>query len=282
MKTILVPCDFSEQSRAAYQTALEIASRTKGKVLLMHVLYIPPLYSSSIGGEAVAFDPLYFAAMEAEAGKELEKMKTEGQRYEVEVSAAVVSGEITSSIKRMIETSKADLVVMGTSGASGLSEIFIGSNTEKVVRHIPIPVLVVRKPVQTASVRNILLPSTLDLNQVDFIRKVQELQEFFGATLHILLINTPGNFRRDAEAHEALTEFTRHYGLINCRTHFRNYWNEEDGIADFAMTEKMDLIAMGTHALKGFSHLFLGSTTENVVNHIRIPVWTFSLKKQVV
>ncbi|MEX1241083.1 MAG: universal stress protein [Cyclobacteriaceae bacterium] len=279
MKTVLVPCDFSQQSRAAYRTALEIVSRTSGKVILLHVLYIPTLYTSSLGGEAVTFDPVYFTTMEEDARRELEKMQNDAKAYPVDVKIEVVFGEIISSIKRMIETSQVDMIVMGTTGASGLSEIFIGSNTEKVVRHASVPVIALRKAVKISSVKNILLPSTLDLDQSDFIRKVKELQDFFNATLHILLINTPTNFRRDAEAGEAMEEFAKHYKLKNYKTHFRNYWHEEDGIADFAKNEKMDLIAMGTHGVKGFAHLFLGSTTEDVVNHIEIPVWTYSLKK---
>jgi len=280
MKTILVPCDFSPQSRAAYQTALEMASKAGGKVILLHVLYIPTLYTSSLGGEAVTFDPVYFTTMEDDARNELEKMKGEAKSLAVEVTSEVVFGEIITSIKRITEANKVDIIIMGTTGASGLSEMFIGSNTEKVVRHASVPVIALRSPLKISSIRNILLPSTLNLDQVDFIRKVQELQEFFNATLHILLINTPTNFRRDAEAGEALEEFTRHYKLTNYQTHFRNYWHEEDGIADFAQNEKMDLIAMGTHALKGLSHLFLGSTTEDVVNHIQIPVWTYALKSK--
>lgn len=280
MKTILVPCDFSLQSRAAYKTALEIASKTTGKVILLHVLYIPTLYTASLGGEAVTFDPVHFATMEEDARNELEKMKAEAQPYSVDVTIDVVYGEIVSTIKRIIETRGIDLIIMGTTGASGLSELFIGSNTEKVVRHAPVPVLVIRKPLVISSVKNILLPSTLNLDQVELIRKVQDLQEFFGATLHILLINTPANFRRDAEANEALNEFARHYKLDHYKTHFRNYWHEEDGIADFAQSENMDLIAMGTHGLKGLGHLFVGSTTEDVVNHIQIPVWTYLLKNR--
>lgn len=279
MKTILVPCDFSLQSRAAYETALEIASAKRGKVVLLHVLYIPTLYTSSLGGEALTFDPVYFTTMEADARKELEKMRNEAPSG-VAVDVEVLFGEIVLSIKRMIETHGIDLIVMGTTGASGLSEIFIGSNTEKVVRHAAVPVLALRRPLTVPSVRNILLPSTLDLDQVDFMGHVKDLQEFFGATLHILLINTPSNFRRDAEAGEALEEFVKHYKLKNYKTWFRNYWHEEDGIVDFAQNEKMDLIAMATHGRKGFAHLFLGSTTEDVVNHIQVPVWTYSLQNK--
>ena len=74
---------------------------------------------------------------------------------------------------------------------------------------------------------------------------------------------------------EALEEFAAHYKLSNYNVHFRNYRNEEEGITDFS--NEVDLIAMATHARKGLAHLFNGSITENVVNHIECPVWTYCL-----
>jgi nucleotide-binding universal stress UspA family protein len=107
---------------------------------------------------------------------------------------------------------------------------------------------------------------------------LKALQKFFDATLHILHINTPVHFKRDAEAHEAMVEFAKHYKLANYKLHFRSYENEGNGIIDFAYTEKMDLIAMATHARKGLAHVFNSSMTESVVNHIQVPIWTYCIK----
>lgn len=247
--------------------------------MLLHAIAMPNLYTTGFSGEPLAFDPVYFTKMEEDAKKELEKMKAKATAYSVKATTEVVYGELTGVIKRIIEVNTIDLVVMGTSGASGLAEIFVGSNTEKVVRLSPVPVLAVRTFVDIQSVKHILLPSTLDLNQTDFMNRVKELQEFFGATLHILLINTPAHFRRDAEAREALEEFAKHYQLKNYKTHFRNYTHEDEGIIDFASDQQMNLIAMATHARKGLAHLFNGSITEDVVNHVQMPIWTYGLNK---
>lgn len=278
MKNILVPTDFSQQSRAAYKTATDIAAKNNGKIVLLHVLYFPALYHTGIGVDPLGYDPVYLSALEEDAKKELEKMEADVSGYTVDVNPKIVVGDLMSAIKETIENHHIDLVVMGTAGTSGLTEMFIGSNTEKVIRNAAVPVLAIRRSIKISSIKNIVLPSTLDLNQAKFIDKVKEIQEFFEATLHILLINTPANFRRDAEADDRLKKFVRHYNLKNCNTHFRNYFHEEDGIIDFARKEKMDLIAMATHGLTGLGHLFIGSTTEDVVNHIEIPVLTYALK----
>ncbi|MFZ6013205.1 MAG: universal stress protein [Bacteroidota bacterium] len=278
MKRVLVPCDFSKQSNEAYQVALELATNAKSEIILLHVLAIPYLHTAGLGGEPLAFDPTYFKGMEEDAKKELQKMQEKGTNQSLKVTTEIIYGDLIGSVKNTVEKHNIDLVVMGTSGASGLTEIFIGSNTEKVVRFSPVPVLAVRKAVELKSIKNILLPSTLDLNQTDFIKKLKELQEFFRATLHILLVNTPVHFRRDADANEALEEFAKHYKLSNYKLHFKNYSHEVDGIVEFAYTEKMDMIAMGTHARKGLAHLFNSSMTEKVVNHVQCPIWTYCLK----
>jgi nucleotide-binding universal stress UspA family protein len=276
MKKILVPCDFSAQSNEAFKVALQLASKSKAQIILLHVLAMLPIYSGS--GEPLAFDPITYASLEEEAQKTLNKMKVRAASKSIKAHTEVISGDLVSSIKSLIESRKIDLVIMGTSGASGFSEIFIGSNTEKVVRFSTVPVLAVRKSFTVKSIKNILVPSTLQLDQTRFIKHLKELQKFFGAKLHILLVNTPIHFRTDAEANEGLQEFAKHYKLKNYKTHFRNYTREEDGIIDFAYSERMDLVAIATHARKGLAHLVNVSITENVVNHVQNPIWTFCLK----
>lgn len=273
MKKILVPVDFSGPSNEAYKVALDWAEVTSGEIILVHVLVLPTTYSTGLAGETIAFDHSFFSQMETDAQKTLQKMKEQARSLPVMIE--VVYGDLVSGITSVVEKKKIDVIVMGTSGASGFTEIFIGSNTEKVVRFSPVPVLAIRKSIGIKSIKNILLPSTLDLNQTEFIRKLKELQSLFDATLHILLINTPTHFRRDAEANEALEDFAKHYKLTNYKLHFRNYAHEDEGIIDFANAEKIDLIAMATHARKGLAHMFNGSITENVVNHIGTPIWTY-------
>ncbi len=279
MKRILVPCDFSAPSREAFKLAVNIASMTGGEVSVLHVIQIPLLYDPTLAGaSALAVDPLFLSQIEEDAKKQFVKMKN-GLAGTVKTSIQISQGTVVSALKRIIESQKIDLIIMGTTGASGLQEIFIGSTTERVVRHSPVPVLAVRTAPAIHSIKKILLPTTLGLNQAEFVGKVKELLYFFDATLHILLINTPLNFRSDLEAKASLEEFVEHYKLKDCKLHFRNYRNAEEGIIKFARDEQIDLIAMGTHAWKGIVHLFTGSITEDVVNNIPCPVWTYSLKE---
>lgn len=278
MKKILVPCDFSPPSRAAYRTAMDLASHTGGEVVVVHVSFIPAVYGG-FGTETLVFSPDYIESLEKEVKSEFEKMKKEVS-VPVPSRMELLFGDVVFSIKNFVEAQGMDVIVMGTSGSSGVAEIFIGSNTEKMVRYSPIPVLVVRDYVNVSSLKKILFPTLLNLDQSEFIKRLQTLQKFLGATVHVLLINTPSHFVNDSDAKAAFDKFSKHYKLENCEYHFRNYRSEEEGIVNFAVSEQMDLIAMATHARKGLAHLFNGSLTEDLVNHIRGPLWTCSLKSK--
>lgn len=276
MKRILVPCDFSSPAREAYAFAANIAAKNNGEVLLLHVVNVPVVYDPGLGGLPYT-DATLVEDLEAAGIKNFETLLADKTIPSVRSSFHITNGDILSSILEYSEDKNIDLIIMGTSGASGLAEIFIGSNTEKVVRHAPVPVLAVRQAPDIDTIKNILLPSTLSLDHASFMNKVKVMQDFFQATLHILLINTPSHFRDHAEANEAMEAFARHYQLKHYKTHLSNYSSEADGIIEYANDEQVDLVLMGTHARTGLAHLFNGSITERVVNRIQYPVWTCHL-----
>lgn len=276
MKKILVPCDFSPPSREALKVANNIARQSQGEIVVFYA--IPMMYDLSMTGGSYVYAGQMMDDMDAFAKSSFRKLEAEYGEDSVKMTLEVKAGGLFESIFQLIESRNIDLVVMGTFGASGLQEFFIGSNTERVVRFSPVPVLAVHTAFQVSAIRHIVVPSTLALDQVEFMKKIKTLQEFFQATLHILLINTPTNFHADFEALEAYKEFVRHYHLSNCQFHFRTHHREEDGILEFMRSERFDLLAMGTHSRKGLSHLFNGSITEDIVNHAGFSVWTCSLK----
>jgi nucleotide-binding universal stress UspA family protein len=281
MKRILVPCDFSKPSKEAFNTAAAIARKSHGTVTVLHVMFPQTLYDPNFVGDPMAIIPSqqFVDSLREDAKKAFESMKSALGKNAPEIELEILAGGLLESIHTVTQSKKIDLVVMGTSGTSGLAEVFIGSNTERVVRFSKTPVLVVRTAPVLDSIKNILLPTTGALDQTGFVSQVKELQQFFGAKLHILYINTPLSFRRDAEGLALLQEFVRHYKLENCELHFKSYFHEDEGIIDFAVNGNMDLVAMATHARKGLSHLFSGSVTEDVINHAKTSIWAYSLEK---
>ncbi|NJN41340.1 MAG: universal stress protein [Flammeovirgaceae bacterium] len=159
-----------------------------------------------------------------------------------------------------------------------MKEYVIGSNTEKIVRWSKVPVIAIKKYVKGSSIKNIIFPNTLERDQEDLVMKVKALQEFFKATLHILYVNTPANFRNDGENKKRLEEFSKRFMIKNFTLNIYNDIHEEVGVLNFSKSVKADMIAISTHGRKGLSHLLSGSIAEDLVNHIECPIWTSVVK----
>lgn len=276
MKKILVPCDFSDQAIQAYKLAMDTATISGGEVLVLKVIDLPFLYESAFGMQPSWHDPTLILKLEDEFRRNYEKLKKLYAEVPAPVSLLIERGPVTLTILRVIDEQQIDLVVMGTQGAG--HGFLIGTNTARIGRSSPVPVISLRKSGDIYAIKNIVLPTTLRLDQTEFISRVKSLQNFFKASLHILLINTPFNFRDDKTAQEAMDEFVKHYKLKDFVLKIRNDMSEQEGIINYASEVKADMIAMGTHGRKGISHVVYGSIAEDVVNSAGCPVWTSTLK----
>ena len=278
MKKILVPCDFSDLAVQALQFALQIAKQSNGEVILLNVIELPVLRDTMLM-PILYFEENYFKDMKVSIEKNFEKLKTKWITEGSKVRSLVECGPTTTTINRIAEETKADLIVMGTHGATGFKEFLVGSNTEKIVRLSSIPVLAVRKSLELTHIKNIVFPTTLDPDQHKLLAHIKELQTFFSAKLHLLLVNTPHNLKRIIGEKDMMEAYAKDFDLENYTLNTRDDFYESDAIMNFTMGIKADMIAMGTHSRKGLAHLFSGSVAEDVVNHIDCPIWTYSVKE---
>lgn len=279
MKKILVPCDFSKPAINAFRYALDIALQSNGTVYLLNVIELPVIHDPLIM-PVYTFEQDFLASFKEKALAEFNKIITKYNKEGLKVISKVEFGGPGRMITDFIKRSSIDLVVMGSHGATGFREYFIGSNAEKVVRHAAVPVLVI-KDYYKAPIKSIVFPNTLDTeNQQALTMKVKALQDFFKATVHILFVNTPLNFTSDTLTIARLKEFAKKFMFKNFTINIYNHPSEEDGILHFTKSIKGDLIAMGTHGRKGISHMINGSLAEDVVNHSQCPIWTYAAKQK--
>jgi nucleotide-binding universal stress UspA family protein len=276
MKRILVPCDFSLKAGKAFSSAVAIATQSGGEIHLLHVIEIPVLHDAVLM-PVLSFEEALFKELDEKATVEFKKL-IGNHDEKLTIITKVVFGVTSRLILDYIADNEIDLVIMGTRGASGLREVLIGSNTEKIVRHATVPVLAVRNEIKVGDIKDIVFPNTLETqHQEVLISKVKSLQNFFNATLHIVWINTPTNFTADSTTKKRLYDFAQRFMLKNYTINIYNDVYEESGIINFAHQINASMLAMGTHGRKGLAHLFSGSLTEDVVNHIDLPIWTSNL-----
>jgi nucleotide-binding universal stress UspA family protein len=277
MKKILVPVDFSAPSLEAVKFAMNLCAKSKGEVRLIHIVELPVLYDSTLM-PALSFEEVFYNEMKEKAEKNFEKIITKWSKEGLKISKQVEFGHFITKLMVAAEAWKADVLVMGTHGSSGVREFVIGSNTEKVVRYSDIPVMVIRKATKIENLNSIVfaMPSIGENDEI--MNELKKLQDFLKAQLHLVYINTPAIFRKDAHTLPELKAFAKRYMLKNYTVNVFNDLNEEDGLKNFAESKKAGLVAMITHGRKGIAHLFAGSITEDVVNHLQIPVWTYRIK----
>ena len=136
---ILCPVDFFPASDAAVNYAAGLASNYDATVRLLHV--ITPMIATAY---EYAFDTIEIMKVtEQAANEEMNKLavraKEAGAASEVEIRI----GDVYDEIKSAIEAWKPDLLVMGTHGRRGVERWFMGSTTEKLMRHSPVPMLTI-------------------------------------------------------------------------------------------------------------------------------------------
>lgn len=144
IRRILVPIDFSETSSRALDLAIEIGGPLRVEIVLLHVIEplqlasAPELYSPAPGPMMEVL-----AEQERAAHAELAKIAKRVRAKRIGVHALVVSGTPYDRIVEASDHLRADLVVMGTQGRTGISHLLVGSVAEKVVRLATCPVLTV-------------------------------------------------------------------------------------------------------------------------------------------
>lgn len=191
----------------------------------------------------------------------------------LDIKTRVEDGYLHTCIRNVANEDNADLVVMGTKGASGMSEFLIGSNTEKVIRTSPCPVLSVPENSGKFSPKVVLLPSTLKTDQGGVFHYLATWAKMFPFLVKVLYLNNPSSLPTDGSAEARKNRFAEAAGLPKTDVIMTTESFFEDSSILAASDQcNADMIVMATHQRHGLSHLLFGSITEDTVNHSHIPV----------
>ena len=281
VRKILVPTDFSVHANHAFRLAAEIAIETDAELTLLTVVNYPggsALHTTGVG-RGNPTENKYIQELTEKVQEKIKDLPDDINLHDVNLKRKVQVGNPFTHISDEITQNDTDLVIMGTKGTSGLDEVFIGSNTERVVRIAKCPIISVKEKISVSQIDNIAFAVDPKIEDDLFFSKVKQLQHLFNAKLHVVMINTPNRFLRDITAMKLLEDMASKNMLSDYQLYTFNDITEEEGIIYFADQINADLIAMGTRGRTGIAHLISGSITEEVVNHAKRPVWTYRLSK---
>ncbi|MBF6608663.1 MAG: universal stress protein [Flavobacterium sp.] len=274
MKRILVPTDFSSHAEFALKVAAQIARENGSEIILLHMLELPSQGSDALSGGSDIPEIMFF---KNKAISRLESIKDAPYLQGITISEAVLFEKAFEGILSVSKKNNIDFIVMGSHGASGFREMFIGSNTEKVVRSSEVPVLVIKNEIPQFTAANFVFASDFSNEIKAPFEKLLHVARIFNSHLNLVMINTPNSFKATHVAKKIMNDFLADIDYSNYSTHIYSDVNVEKGILNFANSVNADLIGMCTHGRTGFSHFFNGSISEDLVNHAVRPVITFKI-----
>ncbi len=277
MKKIIVPVDFSLYSENALRTAALIAKKQESELIVVHMLEL----SNAVLSQSESYSQEQFIFYLKLAEKKFKDFLDKPYLDEISVTTVVKHYKIFTELKEIANEYEADLIVMGSHGVSGLKELFVGSNTEKVVRSSDVPVLVVKGLPILEDFKNAVFACDFSKEDIIPYQKAKALLKVLNCNLELLYINTPNDsFKSTQEQKELFSGFLEgaegDTDLLSKINSVSDY-SVEKGILEFTKTNKTDLIIMATHGKRGLAHFVDGSISEDVANHATLPVLTIKI-----
>lgn len=277
MKKIIVPIDFSIHSEYALEAAAILARKHNAEILALHMLELSNALISDDTNSKQAEAVFYMKLAEKKFTEFLEKPFLK----DIEVTPIVKHFKVFSEVSDVAKEHAADLIVMGSHGSSGIKEVFIGSNTEKVVRHSDVPVLVIKHNPILMDFEKVVFACDFSKEVIKPYINAVSLFKKLGAKLHLVYVNLPGSsFKSSSEIEIKIVDFLKvaDGNLDNLDSvHYVNDYTIEKGVLNFASAKSVDLVAVATHGRTGLSHFFEGSISEDIANHSVLPVMTFRI-----
>ncbi len=278
MKKILVPVDFSKHSEYALEVAAAFAKAYHAEILVLHMMGLSDSIFTKDESQEVAEAVFHMKLAEKQFATFLDKPYLK----DVKVTEAVQNYKIFEEINDLALEQDVDLVIMGSHGASGLKEEFVGSNTERVVRTSEVPVLVVKGNEETSLPQRVLFACDFKQDSVKAYRDAIPFFEELEVKIALVYVNLPADrFRSTKEIEEQMEEFM-HIAEFGTPLHKEdlviiNGYTIESGLYDYAAKVGADALAIPTHGRRGLSHFFNGSIAERLANHSKLPVFTFKI-----
>jgi len=275
MKTIIVPIDFSKYSENALKVAAKIAKKQSAEIVVVHMM---GLTEANLVTENNSMEGMFYIKL---TKKRFEEFLDKDYLKDVTIHQTVKNYKVFSELDDVAKEHDASLIVMGSHGSSGIQEVFVGSNTEKVVRTATVPVLVIKEESDFAASKAIFA-CDFRHESLDVFNKAIRFFDTLEIQTTLLYINPPGeNYRSDSQIEKRIEDFNVDLNVDNKilpeDVIIYNDFSVEAGVFNFAKKVNADIIGIPTHGRRGLAHFFSGSISEDIVNHSELPVLTFKM-----
>jgi len=275
MKNILFPTDFSPNADNASIFAIEIARKVEGNLVLFHA-YSVQLIDPNMPAE------IYLSAYQEEekiAKENLEMLskkiidanKSPDGKNLFTTEAIVTQGLIVDEVLSLIDDFKIDLVVMGTHGASGITELILGSNTASVIEKSPVPVLAIPQNAIYKGIDNIVYAYDDIRSGLPSFQKLLEFSKMYDAQITLLHI-IEGSDNTEEMNKEEFEKLKQNVNYEKINLQLVKEENVLEGINDYINSNIVDVLAMAIRKRTLLDKIFNRSLTKKMAYHTKIPL----------
>lgn len=268
MQKVIVPLDFSECSSNALHYTAEMITHsnflTKECKIILHHTYSPTLLKDPDKVELEVKEKIQNEI------KKIINSHSEIQADQFQIHVA--SGEVVYNICQLAERNDSAFIVMGTTGASGLEKIFLGTLTDDVVRNCNCPLLAVPEKVTQFDFKNITYASDFQVQKHD--NSLDPLVSFVGwQNAHLSIIHIDKSNQR--ASYEEFIESSREAKMFSNLSHTFVRLEEDnidEGIRKFIEEKKQSLLAIVRHEKSLWQEMFSHSHSSEMVYEAFVPV----------
>lgn len=277
IKQILTPVDFSETSQVALSHAIFMAKIYNAKLYFIHVME-KVSYQNDIR-ELTTYTSKITDMVEGKLEELATSIRLEHGINKPEI--IIESGNIASRIVETAEQIKADIIVMGTHGISGVAEFFMGSNAYKVVTQATCPVLTVQKQITRKGFNIIVLPIDDSHSSRQKVKYAVDMAKQYSSVVHVLGLmkdEEPSTRHKSEVMMKQVNEFLEKHEIPK-----KNKTLVGDNAAKLTMKYandvNADLIMIMTEQEENITGYIMGPYAQQVVNHSKVPVMSITPKE---
>ena len=274
MKNILVPTDFSDCAYYAIDAASQLAKRFNAKLHILYSQDLPPYWDNLPKNEKEKW--VQVQQSHDQASLEFEKIRNMYPDVLMEIS--VTSKPLPDAITQWVENNGIELIVIGSHGTSGKNEFFIGSNTQKVIRTVHCPALVIKNPLDKVEFRRVVYASSFQESELEGFLYFKKLIKHFIPEVHLVYIQHSVIHPPPPVQFAAMKPFEKACAPLKCHSHIYNDISVDSGVRSFAEKLNADLIAISYHERHPIKRMLIGSNVEAIINHADLPVLTVDFK----
>jgi len=272
MRQILFPTDFSDAAHTAFIYALKFADSFGAEVVVLHVYDLPIVETPPLPESTTEIFEIVEMHQYESFKEELPEMHKIAEAHglgHIKTRNVMLYGDLVYNVNKVCSEENIDLIVMGTKGASGLKETFLGSKTASVVSNAKVPVLGIPVDAEYHPIKSIAFTTQYKDKDNDALKNVITIAEKFDAEVLYLYIKNDDD---PEDIDERINEWKIYY-----RDYKINFFNIsgdhiEQTIIDFIDNQHVDLLVMRTHKRGFFESLFHRSLTKKMTYHTKVPL----------